>query len=58
MTNPNPPNTLDEPCSRNFNDGGAHTVRVTNGIAYCLSCNQPTRKHIKQPVPSNKEVDI
>lgn len=46
MTDPN--RSEDRPkkvCDRIFNDGGAHTVRFHNGVAYCLSCGQPTKEH-------------
>jgi len=33
------------PCDRIFNDGGAHTVRMKNGIAYCTSCGFPVKEH-------------
>lgn len=32
-------------CDRVFDGGGAYTARVTDGIAYCPSCNEPTRNH-------------
>lgn len=43
------PPTTDEPkklCNRNYSEG-AHTVRVRNGIAICVSCGFPTKEHKK-----------
>lgn len=36
---------MNKPCTRNYKDGGAHTMQVINGVACCVSCRQPIKEH-------------
>lgn len=36
---------MSKPCNKNYNDGGAHTVKIIDGVPYCPSCNLPTKDH-------------
>lgn len=38
----------DKPCNRVYADGGAHSVRLENGVAYCQRCGHPTKDHGKE----------
>lgn len=34
-----------EPCDKVFNDYGAHTVTIIDGVICCPSCKQPIKEH-------------
>lgn len=36
-----------KPCTRNYNDGNAHSVRIRNGSAICVTCSFPIGEHGK-----------
>jgi len=37
-----------KPCTKNYNDGGAHTATVIDGVACCVACGQPIANHGKK----------
>jgi hypothetical protein len=36
-----------KPCTRVYDDGGAHTMRIKDGIATCVGCGWPIKDHKK-----------